>query len=144
MIYKIFIEVFARCSCFGIFTLSNGAQMVLPLKRDRRVLSRAKFWHRVWSKNPSGAWDMAKSVKGIFDSTTSFITRVLYGTNKKYTNLCRSHNLNFKGVRHKSRIGKYLFLSISLARTSDPFFLHIPRYILVVHSCVQCTPSLLL
>jgi hypothetical protein len=41
---------------------------------------------------------MAKSVKGIFDSTKSFITRVLYGTSKNIRIFAASHKLKFKGL----------------------------------------------
>jgi hypothetical protein len=40
MAYKICIELFASCPCFAIFIVASISQMILPLKRDRRVLSK--------------------------------------------------------------------------------------------------------
>jgi hypothetical protein len=45
--YKICIELFASFPSFGLFTAANRARMILPLNRDRRVLSKAIFLHRV-------------------------------------------------------------------------------------------------
>jgi hypothetical protein len=43
MTHKICIELFASCLCFVIFTVANRAQMILPLKRDRRACQELDF-----------------------------------------------------------------------------------------------------